>query len=96
MKTNMTMLETIACFLNGAHIVWRQRVGPGSDTYRVYLPDGVNPDKFIGRLTGDTFSALWSRGFLECIEPSSTDKSGDQLYIVRLGKPSLPVFVLED
>ena len=96
MQKNMTMIETIACLLNGAHIVWRQRVGPGSDTYHVYLPGGVNPDKCVGRLTGATIAALWSRGFLECDEPSSTDKYGDRLYIIRLSKPCLPAFVLED
>lgn len=96
MSKIMSKIDTIACLLNGAHIVWRQRVCPGSDTYRVYLPGGINPDKCIGCLTGATFAALMSRGFLVCNEPSRSDKSGDRLYIIRLSTPSLPVFVLED
>ena len=89
-KIAMSTLEVLACLLNGAHIVWRQKVGPGSDTFRVYMPGGRDPDNCIGRITGATIACLWERGFLACDEPSTTDKTGDRLYVVRLDKPKMP------
>ena len=94
-KAYFSQIEVLACLLNGCHIVWRQRVGPGSDTYSVMLPQGIRPDKCLGRISGSTFSMLMQRGFLSCDEPPRTDKSGDYLYFLPLGKPKLPRFVLE-
>ena len=94
-RVSMSSLEVIAYLLNGAHIVWRQKVGPGSDTYRVYMPHDHEADEFVGRIAGSTIADLWKRGFLVCDHPCRTDDSGDCLYIIRLDKPKLPFFKLE-
>lgn len=95
-KTCMTQIETIAVLLNGGHIVWRQPSCSGSSSYRVYLPGGSRPDKHVGRLNDSVISSLWKAGFLEQVSPCRTDKSGDRLCVLKLSKPKLPFFVLDD
>lgn len=93
---NFTQIETLACLMNGCHIVWCQPNGPGLSTYKVYRDGGRNPDKCLGRLTHATVSSLWSRGFLRVDGDSSTDKYGSVYRVLRLDVPSFPAFVLDD